>query len=357
MKVTALFRADGSRHLGLGHIMRCLAFAQGLEIAGLKSTFITRDFEPKVPEVIRNYGYDVSPIPANLSMAADMSLTLELASSQGAAIIITDLCNTDILENQAGYGEYLQGLKDSGRFLITIDDLNKMPFPSDILINPNYGASAADYKSSRSTRLLLGPAYFLFRQEFVRAARIDREIKKNARNILVTMGGSDALNLNEKVVRALTQLSGVDKLHLRIVLGINCTGPKEQELSDILQDFAGEYSLIRQSDDIANLLLWSDLAITGGGLTKYEAAITGTPSIIIAQVAHQADLAGEFQKEGTAQYLGLGDAVSEADIAGAVSNLLANDTLRIIMSGKGKKLVDGSGIDRIISAIPGEVLL
>ena len=103
-------------------------------------------------------------------------------------------------------------------------------------------------------------------------------------------------------------------------------------------------------------MLWSDLAITGGGLTKYETAVTGTPSVIISQVAHQAELAKEFEREGTALHLGLGSKVGEEDIAQAVERLLRDDALRAEMSKRGKRLVDGKGIERIISEIPQEVL-
>ena len=103
-------------------------------------------------------------------------------------------------------------------------------------------------------------------------------------------------------------------------------------------------------------MLLSDLAITGGGLTKYETAVTGTPSIILSQVAHQVDLAEEFEKEGTALNLGLGTEVSQEDITEAVTRLSGDGALRAEMSRRGKRLVDGRGVERIISEIPQEVL-
>lgn len=353
--MTILIRADGSRHLGLGHIMRSLAFAQGLEKTGAKSIFVTRDYEPKVAEIIQRYRYSVEPMPKSYSFQDDLLLTAELANQHDAKLIMTDLCNTDTLANLDEYGEYLQGLKDTGKSLITIDDLNEMPFPSDIVINPNYGAENVNYASNNSTKFLLGPAYFIFRQEFVEAAKVNRKIKKDVQNILVTMGGSDFLSLNLKVAGALTKLGRTADLNLRIVLGLDYTDSRKRDLTGILKDFAGTLELIQGSDDMAGLMLWADLAITGGGLTKYETAATGTPSIIISQVAHQADLAKEFEKEGTTLNLGLGTGINEADIAEVVSRLLRDDALRAEMSKRGRKLVDGKGIERIISEIPQEV--
>ena len=335
--------------------MRSLALAQGLEKKGAESIFVTRDYEPKVAEIIQRYHFSVESIPQNCNFQEDLLLTSRFAHQYGTKLIITDLCNVDTLARLGEYSEYLHGLKSIGKLLLTIDDLNEMCFPSDIVVNPNYGAEKMKYRPGKGTRSLLGPSYFIFRKEFIKAARVNRGINEDARNILVTMGGTDLLGLNLKVAKALTRMGMEAGLNLHIILGIDYTESKKQELQDILSDFAGTYELIQGSDNMAELMLWADLAITAGGLTKYETALTGTPSIIISQVAHQADLAQEFQKEGTALNLGLGTKVSEQGIAEAVSRLLRDKALRAKMSARGKKLVDGRGIERIIAEIPDEV--
>ena len=106
---------------------------------------------------------------------------------------------------------------------------------------------------------------------------------------------------------------------------------------------------------MAGLMLWADLAVTADGLTKYETAVTGTPSIIIAQAEQKSKVASEFEKRGSAWHLGHGSRVSERDIARAVAMALQDDSFRREMSKNGRKLVDGRGIERIISAIPSEV--
>ena len=350
-----LIRADGSPHLGLGHIMRCLALAQGFEGTGAKVIFVTRDYEPAIIDIIRRYDNTVQPIPRSCSLEEDLLLTSEAANRYSAKLIVTDLGNADTEANPVGYGEYLQGLKDRGKFLITIDELNNIRFPSDIVINPHYGAENRNYEPVKGTKLLLGPDYFIFRQEFIEAASVDREIKRDARNILVTMGGSDLLGLNLKVAKALTRLPRTAALKLRIVLGIDYTGSKKRELKQSLADFAGRYELIQGSDSMAGLMLGADLAITGGGLTRYETAVTGTPSIIISQAAHQADYTKQFEKEGTALNLGFGTEICEEHIVEAVVLLMRDYAFRAKMSKRGKQLIDGKGIERIFSEIPSEV--
>ena len=354
---SALFRVDGSQRIGLGHIMRCVAFSQGLEQRGVEATFVTRNYDNRVAEVVQSYGYGLEMIPQGCTLEEDCSLTLRFAEDNNAGIIVTDLCNIDVLANVDKYCRHLECLKSSGKFLITIDDLNQIPFPSEIVINPNYGAENTNYESNGSTRFLLGPAYFIFRREFIEAARANRQIKKDAQNILLAMGGSDSPNLTLKVARALTKMDVLAGLNLRIVLGIIYPDSVELELEEVLRNARANCEILQEIDNMAELMLWSDLTITGGGLTKYETAVTGTPSIIISQVEHQAELSERFRKEGTAIDLGLGGKVNEQDIVEAVNNLLDDYSARLEMSRKGREFIDGRGIEHVISEIPREVLM
>ena len=107
---------------------------------------------------------------------------------------------------------------------------------------------------------------------------------------------------------------------------------------------------------MAELMLRSDLAITSGGLTKYETAVTGTPSIIISHFDREAAAAKEFEKGGTTLHLGLVSEVDEEDIVRAIERLLEDYALRVDMSQKGRNLVDGKGVERITAEIPRSVL-
>jgi UDP-2,4-diacetamido-2,4,6-trideoxy-beta-L-altropyranose hydrolase len=351
----ALFRADGSRHLGVGHIMRCLALAQSLGKRGVGSVFVIRDYDQRITEIIRCHGYDVETIPHGSGFAEDASLTSRFAIRYKVNLIVTDLCHQDSLANLEEYSRYFQSLRAAHKFTITIDDLIKADSPSDIKIIPYYGAEKMDYQSDGSTKLLLGPAYFIFRREFIEAAKVSREIRKDARNILVTMGGSDLLNLTIKIAKAFKGLNKTS-LSLRIVVGPGFATLVRQELASILDGYSGDFELIMGSDNMADLMLWADLAIIAGGLTKYETAVTGTPSIIISQTAYEADKAKIFEKGGSALHLGHISEISEADIAKAIEKSLEDDILRTQMAKRGRNMVDGKGVERVISEIPQEVL-
>jgi len=98
------------------------------------------------------------------------------------------------------------------------------------------------------------------------------------------------------------------------------------------------------------------LAITGGGLTKYETAVTGTPSIAISHFDEEAKRTEEFARGGSILHLGLISEIRQEDVAEATNRLLEDYALRAEMSKRGRNLVDGKGIERIISEIPQQIL-
>jgi spore coat polysaccharide biosynthesis predicted glycosyltransferase SpsG len=103
-------------------------------------------------------------------------------------------------------------------------------------------------------------------------------------------------------------------------------------------------------------MLWADVAIIAGGLTKYETAVTGTPSISISPFERELQMCLKFERAGSLLHLGLRDRVDEETITRAVEKLVNDYHLRQEISNRGKKMVDGKGTERIIAEIPANLL-
>ncbi len=359
---TVLLRADGSHKIGTGHIMRCIALAQGFDNIGVKSIFVIKDYEKEIRDLIRDYGYDVEIVSRDRDFKEDAMLTADLASRYHAKIIITDINNINAEQEPDLYRTYLKALKDKGIFLITIEGLDediiagKTSVPSDRIIIPYYGAEKKRHNFHDNSYLLLGPEYFIFRQDFVAAAAVKKEIKKEASNILVTLGGSDPFNFTIKVAAALTRIDRPD-LSIRIIIGASFDGSVRQEMDNIMRSFKGKYEFLFKSDKMAELMLWADIAIISSGLTKYETALTGTPSIVISHDNVHDEIMEEFEKAGSVLLMKCGKNITEEDISHAVEVLLDDPVLREKMSQRGRDMVDGKGVERIISHIPKEMIV
>ena len=349
---TAVIRTDVSRYIGIGHVMRCLAFAECLKQYNIRPIFIIRDHEESVQEMIKREGHTYISLPTRCNFDEDLSLTLKVINQYKPIFVLTDLCNINTLEDIEGYIKYLEHLKGMSNLLVTIEDIfiNTKSHPADILVNMNYGAENIGYQNYHNSELLLGPTYFIFRDEFIKIASIKKIIKKEVKNILITMGGNDLLNLTFKVVKSLvgTDISNFD---FKIVIGSAYSTMKKRELMSILEKSEMNYEILLSPNKMAELMLWADLAFTACGLTKYETAVLGTPNITIAQHKYEHQLMKSYDKTGCTYYLGYGKEVQKEDIIYSFNYLVSDWRKRKDMSRRGKSIANPNGKLRIINKI------
>lgn len=324
-----LFRADAGLQIGLGHVMRCLALAGALQGIGVDAVFLGRGYTPEVQHKMRKRGCLSIALGRD---ADDLEATLRQMRMSGADIVVVDVY---------GIGEaYLRALRAAGVVLISLDDHNLLSFPSHLVVNPNRFALDMEYHSSTGdTQFLLGPSYFLLREEFAKARQMPRQIAPQARCLLVSMGGSDPSGLTPKVVRAVAYL-GLDTV---VVRGGAATKSEPAVW--------GEARVVSDPPDMAQWMLWADIAVTSGGGTIYELAATGTPGIVLSQTHDQERNAAAMEAEGTVINLGPGAGVRECDIAGTVISLAGDQGRRQAMSRRGREVVDGRGAQRVAEAI------
>lgn len=347
-----LFRADGGEHIGLGHIMRCLTIAKGLNKVNIQPIFVIKNFSKTAINKVKEKDYTTEILPPNINMYEDAVLTTNIIKERKADIVITDISNTEVLVSLDDYERYIKKLKQFSPFLITIDDINSIKFSSDIIINPNYGAEKFINKSSNNinTKFLYGTKYFIFREEFIQAAKKRHKIKKRVENILITMGGNDFCNLTTKIINSISKLD-LSNLELKIVLGSAYSNDKRKKLLSCVKLLNTNYKILSDVNNMADLMIWSDIAFTACGLTRYETAVTGTPSITISQHKYEHQLMQNFKKAGTTKYLGFGKEILNEKILSSFINLIENKKRREIMFRNGKSLLDGKGLNRIMREI------
>jgi spore coat polysaccharide biosynthesis predicted glycosyltransferase SpsG len=105
--------------------------------------------------------------------------------------------------------------------------------------------------------------------------------------------------------------------------------------------------LHKNPPDMQRLMQGADLAVAGAGVTLYELAATGTPTVAVQIADNQAANAAAFANAGAA--LLAGDAASArlpAALADAVGRLVASSSLRAALAGRARDLVDGAGAIR-----------
>ena len=162
-----------------------------------------------------------------------------------------------------------------------------------------------------------------------------KRVRKNLKKIIVTLGGSDTYGVTVKVIKILKKLNQ----YADIVVGPNFSHMKElqNEICDGFNVFVSVPSLIKKMSEY-------DLAITGGGVTCFEANAMGLPAIIIANELHEIGLAKYLEGFGGAIFAGYYENIDESVFDYALLDIKD-------MSQKALNNIDTKGLDNIYKII------
>ncbi len=95
-------------------------------------------------------------------------------------------------------------------------------------------------------------------------------------------------------------------------------------------------------------MLWCDIAVTSSGLTKYELALTGTPSLQISTDKEHARVNKPFADTGASQHLGIWYDLTIEEIREAIVGLMGDKSRRERMRDVGQEMLDARGALRVI---------
>ncbi|MBA2112920.1 UDP-2,4-diacetamido-2,4,6-trideoxy-beta-L-altropyranose hydrolase [Bremerella alba] len=343
-----LIRADASVTIGTGHIMRCLALAQAWRNRIGPVKFLCACIPDNLLKRLNDEAFEVVTSDTVPGSDDDLDRLLEIQDQEAATYLMVDGYQFD--------DNFQTHLSTSTARTLFLDDYGHCKrYDADWILNQNLGADSSFYDNrSERTKLLLGSSYALLRQEFLRLGGQSFYLNSPIENVLITLGGSDPQNLTLSVLTALTCLK-CRPLKVRVVLGAG--NPHSEEFSNIV-DSIHEIEVLTNVYDMASLMRWADIAICSGGSTNWEFAYFGTPRVVLIQADNQVAATQELEKAGCVQLI---DARKSLDLDRLMTQFysLANSSSLIHkMSNANKLLVDGQGVNRILTQIyHGEVPL
>lgn len=358
-KRSVMMRADVSRGIGMGHVMRCLALAQEFRKRDVGAVIILKVYDGIVLNQVKDYGFAIEVLDKGLRVEQEADYLGALAERYNSRLLVTDLSYHRKLTEHADFIRLLKMLKEKGLFIVTIDGgmaedclSLRQDIPADLIVMPYFGSERVDYCISDKSKLLLGPAYFIFREEFVRASKDKTEPKRGSACIAITMGGSDPYRLTERTVSALLRLN--EAMHVKIILGAGFLRSREQRLTKLIHGRSSQFQILKSVDNMAEILKETDIAIVSNGLTKYETMLLGIPTIVLNYSA--ARMLGGKGLRGTKLFYALADEedISPEDIIKVVRRLLRGRSSRRPFAPNSRSRIDGNGASRIFSSIPRE---
>lgn len=335
-------RADASRAIGSGHLMRCLTLADAL--GGSPVSFACRALPGHLGELIQQRGHQLRWLSETAAPWSPERDAVETARVLGEG---WDLLVVDHYQLGADFERRMRPL--AGR-IVVLDDLANREHDCDLLLDQNlYRHSARRYagKVPQSCQLLLGPHYALLRPEFraVREAMPPRsgEIER----LLVFFGGGDETNQTAKALAALAALHFPD-LSADIVLG--ASNPHREAIASRVAGLP-QVRLHVQVPHLAELMAQADLFLGAGGSTTWERCALGLPGVVVTVAPNQEEAMRVLAEQGVLIDLGPSDGVSAADLARELATLRQDPARVRSLGDQSRQLVDGLGARRVVEAL------
>jgi hypothetical protein len=111
-------------------------------------------------------------------------------------------------------------------------------------------------------------------------------------------------------------------------------------------------SILRNPADLRDRMVSADLAISASGQTLYELARCGTPTIAFCSGPDQIHNLTALAKANVVWNAGnAANSHWARDICAAITALMGDAARRAVMAKAGQALIDGLGVERLVSAI------
>lgn len=320
-----LYRVDGYRLIGMGHVYRALTLAYAM--IEHEVTFVTlKRHEDGCKKLV------ASNIPTLILDSEDEFV--EAVKRISPDIVIHDCLNTSL--------EYVQAIKEAGVRIVTFEDLGPGSYYADATINALYEGDTMMHG-----RAFFGKEYFCLRDEFLIAE--PKPFRDSVKNVFIMFGGADPLNMTERIYRmVLEHLEEWRDIDFTFLLGLAYEKP-----NGIASVPSNGVKVLSDVAHVSSYMKMADLAFTSQGRGAYELASLGVPAIVFAQ--NDRELKHEFAQLGNGFInLGLGSDIDDASILNTFRWLKESPEIRremrkLMLSNDLKK-----GIDRVRRIILGE---
>lgn len=336
-----IIRVDASTQIGTGHLMRCLALAQAWKDSGGEGSFITACNNKGLLERLREEGFSIHLIDRAYPDPYDWEVTKGILHNHPDAWVVLDGYHFDKV--------YQQQVKGAGHRLLVIDDMAHLKhYYADIVLNQNIHAEQLRYSCEPYTRLLLGTRYVLLRREFLAWRNWKREIPEAARRVLVTLGGGDPENHTLKVIQALQK---VDIPGVEAIVVIGASNPHTDLVEAAIGQSRIPIRLICNASNMPELMAWADVAVSAAGSTTWELLFLGMPAMFFILADNQRYVAEQMDSQEIGKSLGWAGDISVEPLAKTIALLLKDLDLRAKISEKARQIIDGRGVQRVITVM------
>lgn len=288
----------------MGHLYRGLTLADELVRMGEEVHFLINEHEPSL-QILRSQGckYEI------MDLASDTGgWEVDAVQRLGACAWINDRLDTSSV--------HVDCVKATGLPVVTFDDRGSGAVRSDLNVAALVFGSEAVLRL-QGARVLTGVDCLVLNPAIASYRRVRTQLS----SVLVTLGGADTYGATVEVVRLLK-----DKpWKVTVVLG-----PAFAHHEALAEAMPSHFDIRHGVSSMAAEMARHDLAITGGGMTPFEANAGGLPCLIVANEYFEIPVGQALERMGGGRFIGHHTEIDESvfhssiDIAGMSMRAMAS---------------------------------
>jgi len=270
------FCVESSHARGMGHLFRSCLLARSFSDAGHPSKFYVGDHLAGI-ELLKRRGISFEVVPLD-----------DYERDWESAAILEDGIDSWIFDRHRTDIRSAARIKAMGIPLTTLDDRGSGAAVADL----HFAALTFEPDEPlRGKRILRGIEYLIIDPEI----SAHRRLRTSAEKLVVTLGGADTYGVTIKVMNL---LSNAGRKATIIV------GPAFAHEQDLARESTPDFTIKRNVPSLLQEFAQHDIAITGGGMTPFEANASGLPCIVIANEDFEIPVGRALQELGGALFAG-----------------------------------------------------
>jgi len=255
---------EAGGNCGFGHLSRCISLYDECVSRGLEAKLVVNAFS-KLPEsvgermvVVRDW--------------LDLSFLRELLHSEDYTVVDSYL---------AAY-EIYKLISDVCKNVVFIDDYMRISYPKGIVICPALYGNKLPYPVIDGVTYYGGSDYIILRSEFHGSAGLKTQHTGEPARFLITMGGTDILELTAPVLSAICkEFPAVQK---SVVIGSELF---DETAVNTAADGNTQLLVALDTKQMSDIIMQVDFAVTTAGQTIHELLRYGVPMIPILVADNQ----------------------------------------------------------------------
>ena len=259
-----IIATEYSHKLGYGHLFRSINL---INTIGKKKCLLLLNSRKNITKYLK--GIKTKLVKYNLNNWED-----EIINKNKVLIWINDRLNTEI--------SHQKKLEENNIFSVFLDDKNVNK--NKLNVAQNIQIVKKSNENIISNRKLLILNKINIKKIYQRTS-----IKK----IMISFGGSDTYNITNKVIKNLIN----SNLKINIYLGPGYNSKIDNYSNSRLK-------IIKNARSLENEMYKYDLIICGGGITPFNSASQGLPSLIVACEKHEIKTAKYLQNLNVSKFIG-----------------------------------------------------